>query len=70
MAAAASGFIGGTTLVPAAPLPTGGASPSGNTGGAGIAAAQSLPTGIRVVLTFAPGSGLVGNLTRDSLIAP
>ena len=69
VAAAASGFIGGTTLVPAAPPPTG-ASTSGNTGGAGIAAAHSLPTGIRVVLTFAPGSGLVGNLTRDSVIAP
>ena len=68
VAAAASGFIGGTTLVPAAPPPI---VPSpGNTSGAGIAVAQSLPTGIRLVLTFAPGSGLVGNLTRDSLISP
>ncbi|MEO7115266.1 MAG: prepilin-type N-terminal cleavage/methylation domain-containing protein [Caldimonas sp.] len=31
---------------------------------------QSVPTGVRVVLAFAPGSGLVGNLTRDSVIAP
>lgn len=29
-----------------------------------------LPTGVRVVLGFAPGSGLAGNLTRDVLIAP
>jgi general secretion pathway protein J len=29
-----------------------------------------LPTGVRVVLAFAPGSGLAGNLTRDILIAP
>jgi general secretion pathway protein J len=29
-----------------------------------------LPTGVRLVLGFAPGSGLVGNLTRDTLIAP
>lgn len=29
-----------------------------------------LPSGVRVVLAFAPGSGLTGNLTRDVLIAP
>ena len=29
-----------------------------------------LPSGVRLVLGFAPGSGLVGNLTRDTLIAP
>ena len=29
-----------------------------------------LPSGVRLVLSFAPGSGLVGNLTRDTLIAP
>ena len=29
-----------------------------------------LPSGVRVVLAFAPGSGLAGNLTRDILIAP
>jgi general secretion pathway protein J len=31
---------------------------------------ELLPTGVRVVLAFAPGSGLAGNLTRDLLIAP
>lgn len=56
-ASGATGFIGGTTL-------TGANSVIGATG------AQALPTGIRVVLAFAPGSGLVGNLTRDSVIAP
>ena len=28
------------------------------------------PSGVRVVLGFAPGSGLAGNLIRDTLIAP
>jgi len=31
---------------------------------------QALPSGVRVVLTFAPGSGLNGSLTRDSLLGP
>ena len=70
VATSASGsFIGGTTLVPVAPAPIV-ATPAGGTGGVGVPAGQTLPTGIRVVLAFAPGSGLVGNLTRDSLIAP
>jgi general secretion pathway protein J len=29
-----------------------------------------LPSGVRIVLAFAPGSGLNGNLVRDVLIAP
>jgi general secretion pathway protein J len=29
-----------------------------------------LPSGVRVVLGFAPGSGLAGSLVRDTLIAP
>ncbi len=61
--AAASGPIGGTTLAP--PVTT-----STTAGTAGLPAAQALPTGIRIVLAFAPGSGLVGNLTRDNVIAP
>ena len=31
---------------------------------------MALPAGVRVVLGFAPGSGLAGNLVRDTLIAP
>jgi general secretion pathway protein J len=31
---------------------------------------QALPAGIRLVLAFAPGSGLAGSLVRDTLIAP
>jgi general secretion pathway protein J len=31
---------------------------------------QALPSGVRVVLGFAPGSGLNGTLTRDSLLGP
>ena len=30
----------------------------------------ALPLGVRVVLGFAPGSGLTGNLVRDTLLAP
>ena len=67
--ASASAFIGGTTLVPAAPSPIS-TLPAGGAGGIGVTAGQTLPTGIRVVLAFTPGSGLVGNLTRDSVIAP
>ena len=31
---------------------------------------QALPKGVRVVLSFAPGSGLNGDLTRDVLLGP
>ena len=31
---------------------------------------QALPSGVRVVLSFAEGSGLAGSLVRDTLIAP
>ena len=31
---------------------------------------QALPAGVRIVLTFAPGSGLNGSLVRDVRIAP
>jgi len=36
----------------------------------GVAPRQALPSGVRVVLSFAPGSGLNGTLTRDSLLGP
>jgi general secretion pathway protein J len=43
-----------------------------NPGSPGIAgnSGQALPTGVRLVLTFAEGSGNVGSLTRDSALAP
>jgi general secretion pathway protein J len=31
---------------------------------------QALPTGVRIVLNFGPGSGISGDLTRDSLVGP
>ena len=31
---------------------------------------QVLPSGVRLVLAFAPGSGLNGSLVRDTLVAP
>jgi general secretion pathway protein J len=31
---------------------------------------QNLPSGVRIVLSFAPGSGQDGSLTRDSLLTP
>jgi general secretion pathway protein J len=34
------------------------------------AAVPTLPSGVRLVLAFAPGSGLSGSLVRDVLIAP
>jgi len=36
----------------------------------GAAQRALLPTGVRIVLAFAPGSGLNGNLVRDVLVAP
>jgi len=38
--------------------------------GAVGAALPTLPSGVRLVLAFAPGSGLSGSLVRDVLIAP
>lgn len=32
--------------------------------------AQALPTGVRLVLTFAEGSGNIGSLTRDTALGP
>jgi len=47
---------------------------TGNVTGAGAPAAapprQALPSGVRLVLAFAPGSGLNGSLVRDTLLAP
>lgn len=38
--------------------------------GSGVRPRQALPTGVRVVLSFAPGSGRNGELTRDTLVGP
>ena len=35
-----------------------------------IVSRQALPKGVRVVLSFAPGSGMNGDLTRDTLLGP
>jgi general secretion pathway protein J len=47
---------------------------TGNVGapstGASAPPRQALPSGVRIVLSFAPGSGVSGTLTRDSLIGP
>ncbi|MEO7152243.1 MAG: prepilin-type N-terminal cleavage/methylation domain-containing protein [Burkholderiaceae bacterium] len=50
-------------LAEAVAPPAGGAS-------APVVTREALPSGVRVVLTFAPGSGLAGTLTRDSLLDP
>ena len=36
----------------------------------GVPPRQALPSGVRVVLGFAPGSGIAGTLTRDVLLGP
>lgn len=43
-----------------------------NAGAAAVGStnAQALPTGVRLVLTFAEGSGNIGNLTRDTALGP
>jgi general secretion pathway protein J len=58
--ASPSGAAAGAAAVPALP----GAS------GVALPARPVLPSGVRIVLAFAPGSGLNGNHVRDVLIAP
>jgi general secretion pathway protein J len=53
----------GAASAPALPVP---AAASGVT----VPARPVLPSGVRIVLAFAPGSGLNGSLVRDVLIAP
>lgn len=43
---------------------------TGTGGGTTVVTRPALPTGVRVVLSFAPGSGLDGDLTRDILVGP
>ncbi len=40
------------------------------TAGAATTSGMALPTGVRLVMTFAEGSGTVGSLTRDTALAP
>lgn len=51
-----------------AQLPTAATTPP--VGPAGAVPKMALPLGVRVVLGFAPGSGLAGSLVRDTLITP
>ena len=43
---------------------------TGNVTAASGVQRQVLPSGVRLVLAFAPGSGLSGNLVRDTVLAP
>ena len=43
---------------------------AGGASGVVVPARQELPRGVRIVLGFAPGSGVNGDLTRDTLIGP
>ncbi len=38
--------------------------------GASAPARQALPNGVRLVLTFAEGSGFAGGVTRDTVLGP
>jgi general secretion pathway protein J len=62
------------TLSGAAAAAAAAASAGGGGGVAGAAAGAvtqpALPSGVRIVLSFAPGSGFSGPLTRDTLISP
>jgi general secretion pathway protein J len=49
---------------------TGNSANPGNPGTNPGSVGQALPAGVRLVLTFAEGSGNVGSLTRDSALAP
>ena len=60
---------GNVTTAPATGVGAGAASAAAASGAAGPLR-QALPSGVRLVLAFAPGSGLNGSLVRDVLIAP
>jgi general secretion pathway protein J len=60
---------GTTTGSPAGTSTSGTTGSSSGTGTSGTQR-QALPKGVRVVLSFAPGSGLNGDLTRDVLLGP
>ena len=42
----------------------------GTSGGGAPVARQDMPKGVRIILSFAPESGINGELTRDTLVAP
>jgi len=44
--------------------------PGADAAGPAVPSRQALPSGVRLVLAFAPGSGLNGSLVRDTLLAP
>jgi general secretion pathway protein J len=56
----------------AAPTPAAAAAstPAAAAAAAGALAQPALPSGVRIVLSFAPGSGFSGPLTRDALLSP
>lgn len=49
---------------------TGNLAPAPPTGAASAVVRQALPSGVRLVLSFAPGSGFAGSLTRDTRLGP
>ena len=53
----------GAAATPVLPVPTAAS-------GVAVPTRPVLPSGVRIVLAFAPGSGLNGSLVRDVLIAP
>jgi general secretion pathway protein J len=59
-----------TPVTPVAPISASSAPASGVAPTSAATPAILLPSGVRVVLAFAPGSGLNGSLVRDVLLAP
>ncbi|HEX4233334.1 MAG TPA: prepilin-type N-terminal cleavage/methylation domain-containing protein [Caldimonas sp.] len=60
-----------TPVSPVTPLtPMSASAPASGVAPAAATPTVLLPSGVRVVLVFAPGSGLNGNLVRDVLLAP
>lgn len=58
---------GNVQVIAAAPIASGASGPAPVTS---ATTRHALPTGVRLVLNFAPGSGVDGSLVRDTLIAP
>lgn len=67
-AASGAGGVSGTTGVA---LTTGGGLTNSSRGILGLPTSRiALPSGVRLVLSFAPGSGVDGSLTRDTQVGP
>jgi general secretion pathway protein J len=69
-AQSSAGASASPAAAPAPAPPASAASAPAGTPSQAPTAGQPLPSGVRLVLEFAPGSGLAGSLVRDTMLGP